>query len=235
MHMAEPPADAQVLQLLRERNRAVAPACRLARSYQELLTRCAALQAACMRGQQHADLLSKEKHEMVADLELLRQNEANAGVSREHIELLQEQLERAKSQAASSARDAAAAAQRERTADESAHELATKASKLVEELELARDRIGVLERAAQTHKQDEASLRSENARLLGRLMDQMSMQAQAMDSEIRAHEERIAASAEASGTVPGADGSETSAAEAARGAGDSGAARRDAAPRDRLE
>ena len=103
-----------------------------------------------------------------------------------------------------------------------------------EVLELARDRIGVLERAAQTHKQDEASLRSENARLLGRLMDQMSMQAQAMDSEIRAHEERIAASAEASGTVPGADGSETSAAEAARGAGDSGAARRDAAPRDRF-
>ena len=44
------------------------------------------------RQQQRLDLQEKEKHEMAADLELLQQNEANAGVSSEHIQLLQQQL-----------------------------------------------------------------------------------------------------------------------------------------------
>ena len=53
-------------------------------------------QADLQKQQQRADGLVKEKAEMEADLELLRANEANAGVSREHIEVLQHQLELAK-------------------------------------------------------------------------------------------------------------------------------------------
>ena len=50
---------------------------------------------------------------MRSDLALLRQNEANAGVTSQHIELLQEQLEKARSEATSSTRERDSARQRE--------------------------------------------------------------------------------------------------------------------------
>ena len=89
---------------------------------------------------------------MAADLQLLQQNEANAGVSSEHIQLLQQQLELAKGEA---------------------------------HAEVARLRASLGEATA-----SEAALRTENERLLQKLMDALALQAHAMDSEVQAHEEQ---------------------------------------------
>jgi len=216
MHACASPAPAAtVLRRLRERNRSIAAVCGATRSCQEMGARCQALQAQCTRQQQRADLLSKEKHEMAADLKLL-QSAAHAAVSREHIELLQTQLDRAKTEASASAREASVALTREQAAAEAAKELATKVSALSEALADAHARTGQLDRAAKGHAAREESLKGENALLLRRLMDQMNVQAQAMDSEIRHHEERLAATPRG----PGQQG------EASRESGDPGRAER---------
>ena len=144
-----------ILELLRQRNKREVAACSVTRSYERLLQHCALLQEQCTRQKQRADLVEKEKHEIAADLQLLQQNEANAGVSREHIEVLQQQLERAKTEAA-----------------ESVHELRQQ-----------------LEQATKS----EERLRTENERLLQRLMDQLQQQAAAMDLEVEAHEKSLRA------------------------------------------
>lgn len=77
--------EQRVLHLLRSRNRAVAPALAATRAAEALQEECNSLEAKCDKMQQRADLLEKEKHTMSDDLELLQQNEANAGVSREHV------------------------------------------------------------------------------------------------------------------------------------------------------
>jgi len=74
-----------VLSRLLGRNRMAAPALAATKAAETLLAECARLQAQCEKQQQRADLIEKEHHEMVADMELLRENEANAGVSREHV------------------------------------------------------------------------------------------------------------------------------------------------------
>ena len=186
----ESPEDT-FLRRLRERNRTTDAVCRVTKSCQEMTARWQSSQAECSRQQQQADLLAKEKHELEADIKLLR-NESNAAVSREHIELLQTQLDRAKTEASASAREASASLTREQAATEAAKELATKVAALSDALADAKLRIGQLERAAQEHGAREASLKGENAQLLRRVMDQMNVQAQSMDSEIRHHEERLA-------------------------------------------
>ena len=92
-------AEASILASLQRRNRDVRAACTITNSCRHVLAQHAALQERYSQQQQRVKLLSKEKHEMAADLQLLRQNEANAGVSSEHIQLLQQQLELAKSEA----------------------------------------------------------------------------------------------------------------------------------------
>jgi len=91
--------EAATLARLKRRNRDARAACTLANSCRQVLAQHAALQDKSARQQQRLDLQEKEKHEMAADLELLQQNEANAGVSSEHIQLLQQQLELAKGEA----------------------------------------------------------------------------------------------------------------------------------------
>ena len=78
-------SEQTVLALLRERNRALAPALAATRAAESLLSDCALLETQRLEQQQRADLLEKERHMMAADIELLRQNEANSGVSREHV------------------------------------------------------------------------------------------------------------------------------------------------------
>ena len=121
--------ELHVLALLRARNRAAAPALAVTKAATTLLTECTALEKQLDRERQATDLLVKERHEMVADMELLRQNEANGGVSREHIEQLRDLLEKSKTEAARSASEAAAA----RASDTSTSEAAQlMAGKLVE-------------------------------------------------------------------------------------------------------
>jgi len=112
-----------VLRALQQRNLAMHAACRVTDACEGLLSRSAAVQADLLKQQQRADGLVKEKAEMEADLTLLRQNEVNAGVSREHIEVLQQQLELAKSEAAHSARQSIGDASHRQAAEEAAQQL----------------------------------------------------------------------------------------------------------------
>ena len=144
--------EAVTLARLKRRNRDARAACTLTNSCRQVLAQHAALQEKSARQQQRLDLQEKEKHEMAADLQLLQQNEANAGVSSEHIQLLQQQLELAKGEA---------------------------------HAEVARLRASLGEATA-----SEAALRTENERLLQKLMDALALQAHAMDSEVQAHEEQ---------------------------------------------
>ena len=118
--------EATILALLQQRNRSLAAACSVTRSYESLLELYTQLGQQCTRQQHRADLLSKESHDMAADLELLRANEANAGVSKAHIELLQEQLTRATSEAEQSAKVANAATAREAETSVMAQQMADK-------------------------------------------------------------------------------------------------------------
>ena len=165
-----------MLALLRARNRAAAPALAVTKAATTLLTECTALEKQLDRERQATDLLVKERHEMVADMELLRQNEANGGVSREHIEQLRDLLEKSKTEAARSASEAAAA----RASDTSTSEAAQlMAGKLAE----AQARAADLEHSLKIAAAREQSLESENARLIERLTVQLQAQAMAMDSE----------------------------------------------------
>uniref|UniRef100_A0A7S0NT78 Uncharacterized protein n=1 Tax=Calcidiscus leptoporus TaxID=127549 RepID=A0A7S0NT78_9EUKA len=126
--------ESMVLRALQQRNLAMHAACRVTDACEGLLSRSAAVQADLLKQQQRADGLVKEKAEMEADLTLLRQNEVNAGVSREHIEVLQQQLELAKSEAAHSARQSIGDASHRQAAEEAAQQLGEKLSMLREEL-----------------------------------------------------------------------------------------------------
>ena len=72
----------------------------------EAETRASELQRTLDKQQRGTTLLVKTKHDMEADLELLKANEANQGVSREHIQMLQEQLAGAKTEASIAADEA---------------------------------------------------------------------------------------------------------------------------------
>ncbi len=172
-----------VLRALRARNRAVAPICRMTRACNALLTECAALDASAARQQTRIDLLSKERAELTADTELLRQNEANAGVSREHIELLQLQLDKAQSRASRSDAEAAASASARASAEEAAAEMGRK---LADASALAADAQHALKLGAAR----EAALVQENERLLQRLTVQLQAEARAMDTEVERHNQR---------------------------------------------
>ena len=106
---------------------------------------------------------------MEADLQLLRQNEQNAGVSREHIELLQEQLEKSKSEAASFSSAAAAARASEAETADAAKLMATKLAE-------AQARAADLEHELK-------QVQAENERLMERLTVKLEAQAIALDSE----------------------------------------------------
>ena len=187
--------ELQVLALLRARNREAAPALAVTKAATTLLTECTALEKQLDRERQATDLLVKERHEMVADMELLRQNEANGGVSREHIEQLRDLLEKSKTEAARSASEAAAA----RASDISTSEAARlMAGKLAE----AQARAADLEHSLKIAAAHEQSLESENARLIERLTVQLQAQAMAMDSEREVHERQAKASSRAAELAP---------------------------------
>ncbi|KAL1499480.1 hypothetical protein AB1Y20_011683 [Prymnesium parvum] len=187
--MASP--EEQLGLLLRERNRRGAAACAVTRSYRALLAQRAQLQAQCVRQQQRAEWLAKENHEMRADLQLLRQNEANAGVSREHIELLQQQLDRAKSELALSQHDCSRACAREAETLEAAKALAERLAlaqaEAAEAAARARAEAAALRARLEEAAASEARQRAENERLLRRVTDLIDERGKSLDSEVEAH------------------------------------------------
>ena len=177
------PEEELVLSLLRARNRTAVPALAATAAATALLAECAALERQSEKEKQRADLIDKERHELVDDMELLRQNEANAGVSREHIEQLRDLLEKSKSEAAESAVEAATA----RASDSSASE----AARLMgEKLGEAQAKAADLEHSLKLAAAREEALKAENARLIERLTLQLQAEAMAMDSEREKHEAR---------------------------------------------
>ena len=167
--------QAVVVDLLRARNRASAAACRATRGAESVQAACAALEARSAAQQQQ---LQQQQHaiaEQAADLKLL-QNEGNAGVSRTHIEVLQDQLDRAKSEnvrlAAEGAENAASAS--------AANEVATDVgARLAEASAQAADAQHALKQTSAS----EAKLRAENEQLIERLAGAMDSLRAAMDSE----------------------------------------------------
>jgi len=183
-----PPHARAVLAALRLRNARVAPACRVTHSCQELLAAHAELRQDVQRQQKRADLAGKEKHEMAADLTLLRENEANAGVSRAHIEALQQQLELSKSQAERATREAAQAKATAEASVETSEQLAARLSALSEELLATKAAVSAQAgRAAKAEERAEALL-SENGRLLEKVTVAMEAQASMMADEVESHE-----------------------------------------------
>lgn len=187
-HADAPPHARAVLAALRLRNARVAPTSRVTHMCQQLLATHAELRKEVQRQQNRADLAGKEKHEMAADLELLRENEANAGVSRAHIEALQEQLELAKSQAERATREAAQAKATAQASVETSEQLAARLSTLSEELMAAKTGVAAqFDRATMAEERAEALL-SENGRLLEKMTHAMEAHARLMADEIEAHE-----------------------------------------------
>eukprot|EP00967_Tisochrysis_lutea_P118715 scaffold193142_cov27-Tisochrysis_lutea.AAC.2 len=177
-----------VLDALRRRNARVEPAARITHMCQGLLAANAELRKEVLRQQKRADLAGKEKHEMSADLELLRQNEANLGVSRAHIESLQEQLELAKSQAERASREAAVAKATSDVSVETSEQLASRLSSLSEELLGARaETAAQLDRANKAEERAQALL-LENGRLLEKMTQAMEAHARLMAAEVESHE-----------------------------------------------
>ena len=191
-----------VVAALRARNSQCGAACRVTHSCQALLAAHAELRRDVQRQQKRADLAGKEKHDMQADLALLRENEANAGVSRAHIEALQEQLELAKSQAERATREAVAAKARADASVETSENVAAKLSTVSDELLASRAEAAAQTSRSQAAEERVAALSAENARLLSKLMEAMEAQARAMEEEIVAHEARQRSAAE---TASGAD------------------------------
>ena len=187
--MADPAAA--VLAALHARNRAGAAALRATRSLVEAETRASELQRTLDKQQRGTTLLVKTKHDMEADLELLKANEANQGVSREHIQMLQEQLAGAKTEASIAADEAQKARATEKLTEDGARALAEKVA--ARELELAevREEAAELRRAAERASAKQADLQKENERLVQRLLEAQLSMAQALDSEVSASDERI--------------------------------------------
>ena len=184
------PAGA-VLAALHARNRAGAAALRATRSLVEAETRASELQRTLDKQQRGTTLLVKTKHDMEADLELLKANEANQGVSREHIQMLQEQLAGAKTEASIAADEAQKARATEKLTEDGARALAEKVAARELELAEAREEAAELRRAAERASAKQADLQKENERLVQRLLEAQLSMAQALDSEVSASDERI--------------------------------------------
>ena len=189
--MAADPAAAAVLAALHARNRAGAAALRATRSLVEAETRASELQRTLDKQQRGTTLLVKTKHDMEADLELLKANEANQGVSREHIQMLQEQLAGAKTEASIAADEAQKARATEKLTEDGARALAEKVAARELELAEAREEAAELRRAAERASAKQADLQKENERLVQRLLEAQLSMAQALDSEVSASDERI--------------------------------------------
>ena len=187
--MADPAAA--VLAALHARNRAGAAALRATRSLVEAETRASELQRTLDKQQRGTTLLVKTKHDMEADLELLKANEANQGVSREHIQMLQEQLAGAKTEASIAADEAQKARATEKLTEDGARALAEKVAARELELAEAREEAAGLRRAAERASAKQADLQKENERLVQRLLEAQLSMAQALDSEVSASDERI--------------------------------------------
>ena len=188
--MPDDPAAA-VLAALHARNRAGAAALRATRSLVEAETRASELQRTLDKQQRGTTLLVKTKHDMEADLELLKANEANQGVSREHIQMLQEQLAGAKTEASIAADEAQKARATEKLTEDGARALAEKVAARELELAEAREEAAELRRAAERASAKQADLQKENERLVQRLLEAQLSVAQALDSEVSASDERI--------------------------------------------
>ena len=184
------PAGA-VLAALHARNRAGAAALRATRSLVEAETRASELQRTLDKQQRGTTLLVKTKHDMEADLELLKANEANQGVSREHIQMLQEQLAGAKTEASIAADEAQKARATEKLTEDGARALAEKVAARELELAEAREEAAGLRKAAERASAKQAELQKENERLVQRLLEAQLSMAQALDSEVSASDERI--------------------------------------------
>ena len=187
--MADPAAA--VLAALHARNRAGAAALRATRSLVEAETRASELQRTLDKQQRGTTLLVKTKHDMEADLELLKANEANQGVSREHIQMLQEQLAGAKTEASIAADEAQKARATEKLTEDGARALAEKVAARELELAEAREEAAGLRKAAERASAKQADLQKENERLVQRLLEAQLSMAQALDSEVSASDERI--------------------------------------------
>ena len=188
--MPDDPAAA-VLAALHARNRAGAAALRATRSLVEAETRASELQRTLDKQQRGTTLLVKTKHDMEADLELLKANEANQGVSREHIQMLQEQLAGAKTEASIAADEAQKARATEKLTEDGARALAEKVAARELELAEAREEAAGLRKAAERASAKQADLQKENERLVQRLLEAQLSMAQALDSEVSASDERI--------------------------------------------
>ena len=188
--MPDDPAAA-VVAALHARNRAGAAALRATRSLVEAETRASELQRTLDKQQRGTTLLVKTKHDMEADLELLKANEANQGVSREHIQMLQEQLAGAKTEASIAADEAQKARATEKLTEDGARALAEKVAARELELAEAREEAAELRRAAERASAKQAELQKENERLVQRLLEAQLSMAQALDSEVSASDERI--------------------------------------------
>lgn len=189
--MAADPAAAAVVAALHARNRAGAAALRATRSLVEAETRASELQRTLDKQQRGTTLLVKTKHDMEADLELLKANEANQGVSREHIQMLQEQLAGAKTEASIAADEAQKARATEKLTEDGARALAEKVAARELELAEAREEAAGLRKAAERASAKQAELQKENERLVQRLLEAQLSMAQALDSEVSASDERI--------------------------------------------
>jgi len=187
--MADPAAA--VVAALHARNRAGAAALRATRSLVEAETRASELQRTLDKQQRGTTLLVKTKHDMEADLELLKANEANQGVSREHIQMLQEQLAGAKTEASIAADEAQKARATEKLTEDGARALAEKVAARELELAEAREAAAELRKAAERASAKQAELQKENERLVQRLLEAQLSVAQALDSEVSASDERI--------------------------------------------
>ena len=188
--MPDDPAAA-VVAALHARNRAGAAALRATRSLVEAETRASELQRTLDKQQRGTTLLVKTKHDMEADLELLKANEANQGVSREHIQMLQEQLAGAKTEASIAADEAQKARATEKLTEDGARALAEKVAARELELAEAREEAAELRRAAERASAKQTELQKENERLVQRLLEAQLSMAQALDSEVSASDERI--------------------------------------------
>lgn len=187
--MADPAAA--VVAALHARNRAGVAALRATRSLVEAETRASELQRTLDKQQRGTTLLVKTKHDMEADLELLKANEANQGVSREHIQMLQEQLAGAKTEASIAADEAQKARATEKLTEDGARALAEKVAARELELAEAREEAAELRTAAERASAKQAELQKENERLVQRLLEAQLSMAQALDSEVSASDERI--------------------------------------------
>lgn len=181
----------KVVQALKARRARLRPPNALCTHAANLLEQHKALQAEAQRAQQTAKLADKEKHDMSADLVLLRENEANAGVSKTHIEVLQQQLELAKSEAARLARELADAQQRASASAETAEGLTDKVAALSEQLHVAREEVARQHARAEKECERAGAMQEENAQLMERCVELQARQAEWFDSEISRQETRL--------------------------------------------